>query len=347
MDEDNEGFRYPVIDIDACIDCGKCERACPELHDYSERIPLATYAAKSKDDQILKESSSGGVFTLLAEKVISSGGMVFGASFDDKWNVVHSEATKSEELAKFRGSKYLQSLIVDTYSKTKEYLKARRLVLFSGTPCQVAGLKTFLGKEYSNLIIVDFVCHGVPSPMVWQKYLAQFKKEFKTISFRDKSYGWKEFSLCINSADSETTEKFNQNKYMQVFLHNLCLRPSCYSCSFKSGKSGSDITLGDFWGIEHIDPTVDDDKGTSLVMVNTVKGQEMFDDLNLDYKSESYEGAVKYNPSITDSVSIPAYRDLFMSKINKNSFDMAYRAVFDGGKLSRIRRRLWRLAKGK
>lgn len=171
MREDSEGFLYPEVDKEICIDCGICEKVCPVMYQGNKRKPLAVYAVKHKNNEIRLSSSSGGVFTALAESVIDEGGVVFGAKFDDNWCVVHSYSETKEGLAAFRGSKYLQSRIGDSFKKVECFLKANRKVLFSGTPCQIAGLKRFLRKEYDNLLTVDFVCHGVPSPGVWREYL--------------------------------------------------------------------------------------------------------------------------------------------------------------------------------
>ena len=173
LKEDNEGFLYPIVDKKTCIDCGLCEKVCPILHQGEPQKPLKVYAAKNLNEEIRRQSSSGGIFTLLAEQVIQEGGVVFGARFDENWEVKHDYTETIEGLAVFRGSKYVQSRIEDNYKKAEEFLKQGRKVLFSGTPCQIAGLKRFLRKEYEELLTVDFVCHGVPSPGVWRKYLKE------------------------------------------------------------------------------------------------------------------------------------------------------------------------------
>ena len=173
MQEDEEGFLYPIVDQEACIDCGLCEKVCPVLNQGEERKPLQVYAANNPNEEIRMQSSSGGVFTLLAETIIQEGGVVFGARFNDDWEVIHDYTETKEELAAFRGSKYVQSRIGDSYCQAEQFLKKGRKVLFTGTPCQIAGLNLFLRKEYGNLLTVDFICHGVPSPGVWKSYLEE------------------------------------------------------------------------------------------------------------------------------------------------------------------------------
>ena len=197
MQEDNEGFLYPVVDASTCIDCGLCEKVCPVINQDEPRKPLKVYAAKNRNEEIRRQSSSGGIFTPLAESVIREGGVAFGAKFDKDWNVVHAWTDTIEGIADFRGSKYVQSIIGDTYREAREFLKQGRKVLFSGTPCQIAGLRKFLRKEYENLLTVDVVCHGVPSPLVWREYLKENTKgkEILRIDFREKKWvgkiiGW-------------------------------------------------------------------------------------------------------------------------------------------------------------
>ena len=373
---DREGFDYPVVDINRCIGCDMCERVCPELNMSRPCRPQTTYAAVNRDEAVRRESSSGGVFTLLAEAIIAKGGVVFGARFDDDWTVCHDKAETFGGLAAFRGSKYLQSRIGETFREAKSYLSDGRVVLFSGTPCQIAGLKGYLNKEYANLLTVDFVCHGVPSPGAWKKYLDEKSRalsapagkntdstSLKTeshwvcISFRDKRLGWKNFGLHIsntympagkntdftslNNDNEGIYEPFTDNDYMRVFLSDLDLRPSCYKCPSKGGRSGSDITLGDFWGIEHVDRSMDDDCGTSLVLINTPKGAKLYGELALESKCESYEDALRYNRSIERSVVRPPYRELFMSSLEKCGFEIAYNRVFSQSLPAKIRRRLW------
>lgn len=360
---DKEGFDYPVVDISRCVGCDMCERVCPELNINLPNRPQATYAAINRDEAVRRESSSGGVFTSLAEAVIARGGVVFGARFDVDWTVRHDKAETSEELAVFRGSKYLQSRIGETFKEVKSLLSEGREVVFSGTPCQIAGLKGYLNKEYSNLLTVDFVCHGVPSPSAWKKYLEEKSRALSVqtvkntdttslkmespwlcISFRDKRLGWKKFGFHLSNLSKDNGgiyEPFTENDYMRVFLSDLDLRPSCYKCPSKGGRSGSDITLGDFWGIEHIDRSMDDDRGTSLVLINTPKGAKLYEELTLESKSEAYEDALRYNRSIERSVVKPPYRELFMSSLEKRGFEIAYNRVFSQALAAKIRRRLW------
>lgn len=323
MVRDNEGFLYPQIDTQICTKCGLCEKVCPIINQTDSKTPIATFAAKNKNEAIRLDSSSGGIFTLLATKTINNGGVVFGAKFDEQWNVVHDYVETIEDLAKFRGSKYVQSQIGKCYKIAEIFLKNGREVLFSGTPCQIAGLKKYLIKEYLNLICVDIICHGVPSPIVWQKYKAQFElSKTSSFSFRDKSNSWKKYEVVISKDQKEVIrETVGQNLYMKLFLSDLCLRPSCANCPGKEGKSNSDITIADFWGIQNIHPEFDDDKGCNLVIVNSEKGVELFNSLDeCDKIDADFNQAISYNPSYFKSVSEPKYRKYFFDNFDKFGF---------------------------
>lgn len=319
MQSDKEGFVYPVVDTKQCSDCGLCDKVCPVMNQQPEQAPVATYAAINSDQAVREESSSGGIFTLLAEKTINNGGVVFGAAFNDKWQVAHTYANEINDIKKFRGSKYVQSRIGGSYAMAEKFLKDGKEVLFSGTPCQIAGLKRFLRKEYKNLKTVDFVCHGTPSPLVWEKYLdevcsANGIATISDIQFRNKTEGWKKFSLQITYTGNDGKKKIfretlDDNIFMNCFLNNFCLRPSCYSCPTRSGKSGSDITLGDLWGAQEICPEIDDDKGLSLVLLRKECGLPYFDKTQIPYSE-----ALKYNPSIEKDVIMPKRRNAFFKQ---------------------------------
>ena len=339
MVRDKEGFLYPEIDMHICTDCGLCEKVCPILNQNEQKVPIVTYAAQNKDEAIRIQSSSGGIFTLLATAIVKNGGIVFGAKFNEQWEVVHNSAETIEDLAKFRGSKYVQSRINDNYIKVEQFLKQGRQVLFSGTPCQIAGLKKFLIKEYKNLICVDIICHGVPSPMVWQKYKAQFElSDISSISFRDKSNSWKSYEVVVSKDQKDVIrETVGQNVYMKIFLSDLCLRPSCAICPAKDGKSKSDITIADFWGIQHIHPEFDDDKGCNLVLINSEKGLNFFNKLECDKIESDFNTAIKYNPSYFKSVSEPKYRQYFFDNFDRYGFAI-YHKIQRKQQPSQIRR---------
>ena len=337
--EDSEGFLYPQVDTESCIDCGLCEKVCPMLHHSEEgQKPIAVYAAKNKDEEIRRTSSSGGVFTALAEEIIRKGGVVFGACFNTDWEVVHDYAETVEGLSRFRGSKYVQSRIGETYRQVETFLKSGREVLFSGTPCQIAGLRMFLKKEYENLLTVDVICHGVPSPRVWREYLKEEtarQREKNTvlprpihekdvlvegISFRDKTLGWKKYSFALAlSTTNGSGEKFsfcsrmplNENIFLKGFLADLYLRPSCYACPFKCGKSGSDVTLGDFWGLQEVMQELDDDQGLTALLVNNERGKVWLDKTNVTLIPTEYDKVLRSNPALEHSVALRKNRESF------------------------------------
>lgn len=324
FEADNEGFSYPSVQSNKCIDCGLCERVCPEIHIERKRKPISVIAAVNKSEEVRNESSSGGMFTLIADSIIKQHGVVFGACFDSEWNVIHSFAETRDGIKKFQKSKYVQSDIKETFREVKTFLSDGRKVLFTGTPCQISALKHFLRKDYDNLLTMDFVCHGVPSPMVWRDYLEEIKclrniKEdcdikktsIKAISFRDKCTGWEKFSLSIDfnsplvdcdygSNTVKVHERLDKNQYMRTFLDNVDLRLSCYSCPFKCGRSGSDITIADFWGVELFHPRFSDNKGTSLVMSYTTKGKSIIDTLDLEHERSKLKYAIRCNSAIVE-----------------------------------------------
>lgn len=331
MKEDKEGFLYPIVDEEKCIDCGICEKSCPIISPVNNNKKLndiTSYAAYSKNDDIRRNSSSGGMFTHLASNVINAGGVVFGAAFDEKFGVHHICVDNLDDLCKLRGSKYLQSIVGSSFKEAEDYLKKGTKVYFSATPCQISALLKYLKKDYDNLITQDFICHGVPSPKIW-KYYIKYQESFadsklKKAGFRNKTEGWKNFSLFLDFANStKYINNLSNDIYMKVFLSNYCLRPSCYNCSFKTMTRPSDITLADFWGIQNIMPEMDDDKGTSLLCINSDKGKMLFDEIKNDtvYKTVSLEEAVKFNPSMTCSSPLPPKRNYFMQNVSESNFD--------------------------
>lgn len=341
MEEDDEGFLYPIVNKEQCVNCGLCEKVCPVINQENPRTPLKVYAAENVDETIRRSSSSGGIFTLLAEQTIKDGGVVFGACWDEDWNVAHSYAECVEDLSMFRSSKYLQSRIGDSYKQAEKFLKAGRKVMFTGTPCQIAGLKHFLRKEYDNLLAVDVVCHSVPSPGVWQQYLSEKlqslkwkKQNVRHISFRDKSTGWKNYSFLIEDKDGSVySELGSKNLFMRGFLADLYTRPSCHACPAKELKSGSDMTLGDFWGIESLKPEIDDDKGVSAVTVNTEKGREVLLNIGVELHEATYDELTKRNSAMVRSASLNRKRVEFflegeqslndkVKKLAKDSFSL-------------------------
>lgn len=347
MHADEQGFLYPIVDHDLCIECGLCEKVCPVINQEESRKPLNVYAAKTTDPEVLMTSSSGGIFFELAQYIIKEmQGVVFGARLDKNMEVVHDYAETIERIKAFQGSKYVQSRIADNFNKAEAFLKAGRKVMFTGTPCQIAGLRRFLRKDYgTQLITVDVVCHGVPSPLVWQDYLQYITRPKRTsvgkntvfvslkerpvitgISFRDKRLGWEKFGFSVRVTATEESgensgfqsgkhqkheehellfEPLDKNLFMQGFLHDLYLRPSCYECPVKCGKSHSDITLADFWGIASHHPKVYNHNGVSLVLINTPNGANLLDAVTVEKWSMTYAEALSGNPSIERSATKP------------------------------------------
>ena len=331
MMSDKEGFLYPHVNKEQCINCGICDSVCPIIHKMNTNKSCTAIAAMNLNEKIRIESSSGGIFTLIAEAIIDEGGIVFGAAFADDFKSVHHICVEKKcDLAKLRGSKYVQSTINNTYTQVKEYLDSGRTVLFTGTPCQIGGLYSFLRKTYDNLYTQDIICHGVPSPMVWKKYVEERedKATSKTqqLSFRHKKYGWKKFSIIFEFSNCKKYLKsLHEDSFMKAFLSNICLRPSCYSCSFKSLNRQADITLADFWGVQFVLPEMDDDKGTSLVIINSTKGARLFSSISskIIYKVVDIETVIKYNSAAVKSCILNNRRDDFFRVIQNSDFKTA------------------------
>lgn len=325
MQEDGEGFLYPEVNTSDCIDCGLCEKVCHELHPYEKREPLKTIAAINKDEEVRMKSSSGGIFHILAEKVIAEGGVVFGARFDEHWQVVMDYAETMEGIRTFMGSKYVQARMANAYQDAKRFLAAGRKVLFTGTPCQIAGLHHFLRKRYDNLLTVDIICHGTPSPKVWECYLDEVvkagRKAISNVQFRNKRDGWRRFNFAMRYDEGDSSislcSQASKNHYMRAFLSDMILRPSCHACRTKEGRSHSDITLADFWGIEKEYPSMYDDKGTGLVLVNTVKGREAILWDKLRCIEITPEAALGHNVAFRKSVAPHPKRDSFFAQLDE------------------------------
>lgn len=320
MTENTEGFLEPRIDMSSCVECGLCEKVCPLNKPLAEEKPIKAYAVKSKSEQTIMDSSSGGLFSEMANAVLSKNGVVFGAKYDENFKVVHGYTENVQDLKNFRGSKYVQSELGDTFKEVEAFLKNDRLVLFCGTPCQAAGLKSFLRKEYENLILVDFICHGVPSPKVWQEYfdIKADKKHLDKISFRDKTRGWNSYSLSFTYANGKKIcESRYINKYLRGFNSNMFLRGSCHDCHFKTVNRVSDVTIADFWGVERVLPQFADKNGVSLAFLQTDKGQAFFGSIqNIAFVEADAKKAADLNKSMTVSAVPNKNRNSFFSDLD-------------------------------
>ena len=323
MVEDNEGFLFPVINQEKCINCGLCKKTCPILNTKNNKSFNKWYYAYNKNEQEVLSSSSGGIFSLLANSILDENGIVIGAMFDSNNKLKHVAITNEKDLSKLKGSKYLQSDLGNIFVYIKDNIKNNK-ILFVGTPCQVAGLKSFIKQDYNNLYCVDLVCHGVPSPKLFYKYINELEKEKNdkviNYNFRDKSTGWETYSNRISFKNkTPIIELASNNYYMNLFLSDVVLRKSCYNCNFKLGNKYSDITLGDFWGIKKKYPKIYNKKGVSAIIINTSKGQEIFEKIkeNLIFKSCYKEDIIDGNLSLIESAGFSKKRECFFDDLDK------------------------------
>ena len=325
MEEDELGFKYPKVDKEKCVNCNLCEKVCPILNQRIKETRPKAYLCINKNLDIRLNSSSGGVFSALAEEILNRDGIVFGATFDNNFEVIHTYIEKKDEISKLQGSKYVQSDIKKTYLEAKKYLEQDRYVLYTGTPCQIEGLQSFLGKGYNKLYTQDIICHGVPSRKVWRNYLNNITnnniKNITGIRLRDKRNSWENYSIKINSNTKEYNKSHNKDAYMQAFIQNLDLRDSCYNCKFKKYNRNSDITLADFWGISKIDNSFNDHKGVSLVIINNDKGRELLEKIKKQciIKEVDLDNAIKYNQSFIKSIEQNKNRNEFFKNFDSKN----------------------------
>lgn len=333
---DENGFTYPECkNLSKCVNCGFCEDACPILHPVAINVQeVSAFAAYSLNDNLRKESSSGGVFSELALQIIQQGGIVFGAKYNNDFSVHHVGVATEAGLAQLRGAKYVQSELGDSFCKIRACLQNHQKVMFVGTPCQVAGLKIFLKKEYENLITIDFICHGVPSPLAWKEYVKyRAKKDAegqlpKMINLRSKHTGWSDYqysNLYEYANGFHYSARSNKDPFMKFFVGDYINRESCASCMYKGYKRVSDLTLGDFWGIWDVAPEMDDNKGTSLLLIQSEKGREYVYrcEVNLKIQPVKLEWASIQNPSLLFASSTNENRDRALSLVCSGKIEEA------------------------
>lgn len=324
-----DGFQYPKINQEQCIQCGLCKKVCPVMNQLEENCYQGkVYACKSKNDIVRMKSSSGGIFSLIAESILEKNGVVFGVRMNENMEAIHDYVESKEDLDLFRGSKYLQSQINNTYQKVKQFLKQKRKVLFTGTPCQVEGLLAYLGKDDENLYTQDIICHGVPSPKVWKKYMkykSEKKGEYpKKVHFRKKDLlGWSNFQMGYEYSNGEENIHHDDDPYMKLFLRNFDLRESCYHCHFKKIKRKSDITIADFWGINEVAPEFNDEKGASTIMIHSPKGEEIFENIkpNIEFFKMNIEDVIIHNSPVCKSVEYNTAREEFFKDLENQDFE--------------------------
>lgn len=335
---DNMGFRYPKVDYSKCTKCGDCTKTCPSLNkpflDKKWNIPKV-FAAWSLDEEIRLKSTSGGVFSELAKKVLEDGGIAVGARYNKQNLVEHHIIEDVGGLVQLRQSKYLQSDIGDILKKVEEKLLKDKKVVFCGSPCQVAGLLNYLKKPYDNLITFDFICRGANSPKAYMKYLEmieeKYKSKIKRVWFKNKTHGWNRFSTRIDLENERTYMKDRHSDlYMRGYIEeNLYMRPCCFECKYKTFPRVSDITLGDFWGVGSSDPALDPDKGTSLIMINSHTGENLFSSINKNIfsKESKLEAALPWNGCILRSVVKNPISEEFLTMLDNHPFDVCFNKV--------------------
>ena len=325
MERDKEGFLYPAVHEEACVRCGHCTAVCPALHPREPRPLPAVFAAWNRDESVRKDSTSGGVFSVLAEYILESGGVVFGAALDGRQHLRHVACFRKEDLWRLRGAKYVQSDLGDCYREVKRWLQTKP-VLFSGTPCQVDGLYRYLGCRPENLTTCDLVCHGVPSPGVWEDMVRSIEKRkgksLQVVRFRNKVTGWKDshFTTVYTDGSVDSAPLF-ATEFGRAFGRALFLRPSCHTCAYTSMNRPGDFTLGDFWGLRPEELPEQQERGVSLLLVNTPHGSHLFDQLPLARQAFPAERAIAGNPRLACPIQRPADRAAFFAAYALEPFD--------------------------
>ena len=325
MVEDDEGFKYPKIDEEKCIQCGACYKICPNIKKNEKNTIQEAYGVKHKNEKERLTSRSGGVFIALSDYILKQNGTIYGAELKDDFSVFHNRAENKEQRDKFKGSKYIQSDMNDTIKKIQQDLKNNKKVLFSGTPCQVDGVLASIPEKYKkDLYTCDLVCHGVPSNRIFREFLKYIEKisgkKIKEFDFRDKRFGWeKHYETAKFEDDTELTTQYFRNLF---YGHNI-LRPSCHKCNYANIHRPGDITIADFWGVEELAPEFLDQKGVSLTIINNQKGKEWFehvkDNLNTIYCS--IDNCIKYTYTLNQPTPVAETRDEFWEDYKNNNFD--------------------------
>lgn len=322
--EEKDGFKYPVIDQDKCIDCGLCKKNCPVLNTKKNESLNKCFVGYNKNSSERLNASSGSIFSLIANYILDNGGVVVGAAFNENHCLKHIAIEKKDNLWPLRKSKYLQSDLDHIFSYIRGQLKTKK-VLFVGTPCQVAGIKSFI-KNNDNLITIDLFCHGVPSPKLFTKYVKELEDtnndKLINYDFRDNSTGWDSYSNRATFKNKEIITNRRKNEYMQLFLSDIALRESCYNCNFKLGNKYSDLTLGDFWGVKKYYPEMYIKEGVSAIIINTEKGVNVFETLKDDikYKACKIEEIISGNNSLKVSCKMPKNRGNFFNDLDIMDF---------------------------
>lgn len=354
-------FLYPAIDNSGCVGCDRCEKSCPILADKKEPesgYPIA-FAARSRDEEARRKSSSVGVFYELASKILSEGGYVCGAVFDEHFHVKHIVSNTQKDLYRMMGSKYAQSDMGMCFRQIKTLLDEGKNVLFTGCPCQVAGLRTYIGRKHPNLLLVELICHGIPSDQMLQTYIGMQGKKYgsrlKEMEFRNKEKGWHNRSVRMKFANHRLyAETIGSDTYMKGFLGSIFLKPACYQCHFRNCAAGSDIVLGDFWGAEVEHTAEDDNKGLSAVLVNTEKGFASLNKCMLMIVPTSVEKIVKYNMNLVQSAGKSPLRSEFYAYAEENGYESAIRCFLEEKLIDKAIRRgrfalryAWHVIRGK
>lgn len=337
MKPDEEGFLYPSVDVSTCVDCGLCEKVCPFIARNTcnnKDLPISIYAVYHKDKTICRTSSSGGVFAALVDYCLQHGGIAYGAEYDENFIVVHRGEETEEGTIKFRGSKYVQSDLRGVYSEIRKHLKTDRKVLFSGTPCQVEGLKCFLLKPYENLLTIDIICHGVPSPKMFEDYVKYIKKNsfFKLtgINMKDKTFGWGFQDLRLYFGKNRSLFNTTLSKlWNKIYYSHLAMRPSCYHCHFTNFYRPGDITIGDFWGIENAHPDFVNKDGVSLCMINSEKGVDVWTHIKSRLNYIESDASKCIQPNLQHPVCEPEGKKEFATLYQQKGFGYITKHFFE------------------
>lgn len=351
MQEDEEGFYYPIIDKEKCINCGLCKKICSNNINKKTNDNADTYVAINNNEKEKELSSSGGIYYIIAKKIIEKKGVVFGVTFDKNLVAHHSYAETLEDAKKFQGSKYVRSELRNSYKEVEDFLKKERYVLFTGTPCQCEGLRKYLKKEYTNLITCEIICHANPSPKVFKYYIENLSSKKKSrvinVMFRSKKNGWKNQTPIIKYENGIEKE---EPTYFRAFVKELINRPSCYDCRFCSINRFSDITIADFWGINKVDPSIEnDDSGISLLNINTQKGKEIFNSISQDMFFKKVDTKKAFQNNHHKNVKMHKNRNKFFKgisngKINETNI-IKYMKKYNNYNMNRIKRKLKSLIK--